>query len=116
MVIECMNMLNEDTRETKIRFPWSVDLIEDFVVEKHMVIDYFKMHVSSTFGSGYGDFVRCASNIITCIEEEREALLALKQGLVDESGSLSSWGSEDVKINCCNWRGVQCNNRTGLIN
>ncbi|KAJ0042368.1 hypothetical protein Pint_17599 [Pistacia integerrima] len=41
------------------------------------------------------------SNIITCIEEEREALLALKQGLVDESGSLSSWGSEDVKKNCC---------------
>ncbi|XP_031248566.1 receptor-like protein EIX2 [Pistacia vera] len=75
-----------------------------------------KWQVSSTFGSGYGDFVRCASNIITCIEEEREALLALKQGLVDERGYLSSWGSEDVKINCCNWRGVQCNNRTGLIN
>ncbi|XP_031249015.1 receptor-like protein EIX2 [Pistacia vera] len=56
------------------------------------------------------------SNIITCIEEEREALLALKQGLVDERGYLSSWGSEDVKKNCCNWRGVQCNDRTGHIN
>ncbi|KAJ0041937.1 hypothetical protein Pint_17606 [Pistacia integerrima] len=41
------------------------------------------------------------SNIIKCIEEEREALLALKQGLVDERGYLSSWGSEDVKKNCC---------------
>lgn len=44
------------------------------------------------------------SSIITCIEEEREALLALKQGLVDERGYLCSWGSEDVKKNCCNWR------------
>lgn len=45
MVIECMNMFNEHIRESKIRFPWSVDLIEDFVVEKHTVIHYFIMHV-----------------------------------------------------------------------
>ncbi|GAY46552.1 hypothetical protein CUMW_097940 [Citrus unshiu] len=56
-----------------------------------------------------------SGNIIRCLNEEREALLAFKQGLIDESGILSSWGREDEKRDCCKWRGVQCSSKTGLV-
>ncbi|XP_065015453.1 receptor-like protein 34 [Musa acuminata AAA Group] len=46
-----------------------------------------------------------------CKENERAALLKLKQGLFDSSGQLSSWASDD----CCRWRGVRCRNRTGHV-
>ncbi|GKV47902.1 hypothetical protein SLEP1_g54752 [Rubroshorea leprosula] len=52
---------------------------------------------------------------VKCIKSERQALLAFKQGLVDEHGRLSSWGSEEEKKNCCEWEGVQCSNTTGHI-
>ncbi|GKV45930.1 hypothetical protein SLEP1_g52956 [Rubroshorea leprosula] len=52
---------------------------------------------------------------IRCKESERKALLAFKQGLVDEYGKLSSWGSEEEKKECCKWEGVQCSNTTGHI-
>ncbi|KAJ0042373.1 hypothetical protein Pint_17592 [Pistacia integerrima] len=48
------------------------------------------------------------SDVISCREEEREALLVFKQGLLDNVGILSSWGSEDDKKNCCEWEGIQC--------
>nr|GMC80332.1 LRR receptor-like serine/threonine-protein kinase GSO2 isoform X1 [Ipomoea batatas] len=35
-----------------------------------------------------------------------------KQGLEDDYGVLSSWGSDD---DCCNWWGVHCNNSTGHV-
>ncbi|XP_031262534.1 receptor-like protein EIX2 [Pistacia vera] len=55
------------------------------------------------------------SDTIRCIEEEREALLVFKQGLaVDESGRLSSWGGENDKRNCCEWRGLYCS-QTGHV-
>ncbi|KAJ6868229.1 LRR receptor-like serine/threonine-protein kinase FLS2 isoform X2 [Populus alba x Populus x berolinensis] len=50
-----------------------------------------------------------------CIERERQALLKFKDGLIDDSGSLSTWGSEEEKRDCCKWRGVGCNNRTGHV-
>ncbi|XP_031126942.1 receptor-like protein EIX2 [Ipomoea triloba] len=53
-----------------------------------------------------------AKNTIRCIERERLALLDFKQGLVDDYGLLSSWGSDD---DCCNWWGVHCNNSTGHV-
>ncbi|WRX11579.1 Leucine-rich repeat-containing N-terminal [Theobroma cacao] len=49
---------------------------------------------------------------IQCIEKERQALLMVKQSLIDDYGHLSSWGNEDGKKDCCLWRGVQCSNRT----
>ncbi|WRX12785.1 Leucine-rich repeat - like 10, partial [Theobroma cacao] len=49
---------------------------------------------------------------IQCIEKERHALLMVKQSLIDDYGHLSSWGNEDGKKDCCQWRGVQCSNRT----
>ncbi|KAK6233497.1 hypothetical protein QUC31_005903 [Theobroma cacao] len=49
---------------------------------------------------------------IQCIDKERHALLMVKQSLIDDYGHLSSWGNEDGKKDCCQWRGVQCSNRT----
>uniref|UniRef100_A0A0E0HKP2 non-specific serine/threonine protein kinase n=1 Tax=Oryza nivara TaxID=4536 RepID=A0A0E0HKP2_ORYNI len=46
-----------------------------------------------------------------CIGKERDALFDLKATLRDPGGMLSSW----VGLNCCNWYGVTCNNRTGHI-
>jgi hypothetical protein len=46
------------------------------------------------------------------MEREKQALLKLKDDLVDENDQLSSWGTSD---DCCNWTGVRCNNRTGHV-
>lgn len=47
---------------------------------------------------------------ILCKDKERQALLALKQSLVDDHELLSSWGIRD----CCQWKGVGCNQVTKL--
>ncbi|WRX11571.1 Leucine-rich repeat - like 10 [Theobroma cacao] len=47
-----------------------------------------------------------------CLEKERQALLMVKQSLIDDYGQLSSWGNEDGKKDCCLWKGVRCSNRT----
>ncbi|XP_057499618.1 receptor-like protein EIX2 [Actinidia eriantha] len=48
---------------------------------------------------------------ITCIDTEREALFAFKQGLTDPSDRLSSWMGD----NCCQWSGIQCDNTSGHV-
>ncbi|KAI5335043.1 hypothetical protein L3X38_025176 [Prunus dulcis] len=53
-----------------------------------------------------------------CIERERQALLALKQGLVVDTRSqiVSTWGtSEGQNKDCCTWKGVYCSNQTGQV-
>ncbi|GKV47918.1 hypothetical protein SLEP1_g54768 [Rubroshorea leprosula] len=80
----------------------SLQLVYAFLILLHM---QSSIGVSSTIA---GDEVRC-------IEIERQALLAFKQGLVDECGWLSSWGSEEERKDCCKWEGVQCSNTTGHI-
>ncbi|XP_050387356.1 receptor-like protein EIX2 [Argentina anserina] len=51
----------------------------------------------------------------TCVERERDALLAIKGDLVDDykfyNNPLSSWGSKD----CCAWERVQCDHQTGHV-
>ncbi|XP_044505661.1 receptor-like protein EIX2 [Mangifera indica] len=47
------------------------------------------------------------SDAILCREEEKEALLVFRRGLIDRFGTLSSWGSKD-RIDCCEWTRVLC--------
>ncbi|KAJ0970241.1 hypothetical protein J5N97_023118 [Dioscorea zingiberensis] len=46
-----------------------------------------------------------------CIESEGKALLEFKAGLQDPHSLLSSWEGGD----CCDWRGVSCNNETNHV-
>ncbi|KAM1407029.1 hypothetical protein ACFX2F_001674 [Malus domestica] len=56
-----------------------------------------------------------SGGVMRCIEREREALLAIKQKLVDDYNVLSSWGREEHKQDCCKWVGVHCSNRTNHV-
>ncbi|XP_068337221.1 receptor-like protein EIX2 [Pyrus communis] len=63
---------------------------------------------------GHGD----ANMTMRCRENEGEALLAFKKGLImDEDNQVifSSWGTEAAKQDCCRWKGVPCDNQTGHV-
>ena len=47
-----------------------------------------------------------------CKEHERQALLKIKQDLIDDYGLLSSWSFDQ---DCCTWSGVKCSNQTGHV-
>ncbi|CAN6566121.1 unnamed protein product [Malus baccata var. baccata] len=63
---------------------------------------------------GHGDIGK-VPKVTRCIQREREALLAFKQGLIDYNNFLSSWGSEAQKQECCIWEGVHCDEYTGHV-
>ena len=49
---------------------------------------------------------------VSCMDSEQEALLKFKEGFKSASESFSSWTVEE---DCCNWRGVGCDNTTGHV-
>lgn len=48
---------------------------------------------------------------IECSKPDREALIAFRNGLNDPENRLESWKGP----NCCQWRGVGCENTTGAV-
>ncbi|XP_027362919.1 receptor-like protein EIX1 [Abrus precatorius] len=57
------------------------------------------------------NFVTCSLKV-QCNEKDMNTLLHFKQGVVDPSGLLSSWFP---KLDCCEWKGVKCDNITGRV-
>ncbi|XP_052177494.1 receptor-like protein EIX2 [Diospyros lotus] len=57
-----------------------------------------------------------SSGGVSCNEKERQALLDFKQAISsDPFGALSSWSPHVHDSDCCNWRGVRCDNMTGRV-
>ncbi|KAI4333089.1 hypothetical protein L6164_017937 [Bauhinia variegata] len=48
---------------------------------------------------------------VHCLASDREALMEFKNGLYDPQNRLSSWRGS----NCCQWRGIDCENSTGAV-
>nr|XP_027099551.1 receptor-like protein EIX2 [Coffea arabica] len=61
----------------------------------------------------YGSSSKQAHNYsnVSCVENERQALLQFKHGLTDESNRLSSWVGES----CCSWEGISCHKTSGSV-
>ncbi|KAF8398364.1 hypothetical protein HHK36_017291 [Tetracentron sinense] len=51
------------------------------------------------------------THLAGCSESDRKALIDFKNGLNDPENRLSSWRGSD----CCDWRGVGCDNSTGAV-
>ncbi|GJW99325.1 receptor-like protein EIX2, partial [Tanacetum coccineum] len=47
------------------------------------------------------------------IDDERQALLQFKHGLIDEANQLASWVGKES--DCCRWAGIGCDNSTGHV-
>ncbi|XP_058076004.1 receptor-like protein EIX2 [Magnolia sinica] len=47
-----------------------------------------------------------------CFDSERKALTTIRKALNDPSNLLASW---DDASDCCKWRGITCNNKTGFL-
>lgn len=52
------------------------------------------------------------THIASCSKSDLEALIDFKNGLNDPENRLSSWTSS---TNCCQWRGIICDNITGAV-
>ena len=48
----------------------------------------------------------------SCVECERQALLKIKEDLIDDYGFLSSLSTTERKKDCCKWSGVSCSSQT----
>ncbi|KAM7465592.1 hypothetical protein LguiB_013154 [Lonicera macranthoides] len=80
-----------------------------------LLTSYVKLVVGViTSGGGVGDEGTMVKKVMRCRETERQALLDFKQGFADAYGILSSWGRSQEE-DCCQWRGIQCSNRTGHV-
>ena len=83
------------------------------VLVPHVIVPSLSLGFDNS-GHGHGD----AEVTMRCTEKEREALLAFKQGFIMDEHSqvaFSSWGTDAAKQDCCRWKGVACDNRTGHV-
>ncbi|KAA8515647.1 hypothetical protein F0562_018742 [Nyssa sinensis] len=49
--------------------------------------------------------------LAACLESDHDALIDVKIGIKDPENRLSSWHGS----NCCQWRGIACDNTTGAV-
>ncbi|XP_052109650.1 receptor-like protein EIX2 isoform X1 [Arachis duranensis] len=68
----------------------------------------------STIIFNSSSLVMCNSMIIHCDKKDENTLLKFKHEVTDPSGVLSSWSSDEEK-DCCQWRGVHCDNITHRV-
>ncbi|QHO33066.1 LRR receptor-like serine/threonine-protein kinase [Arachis hypogaea] len=54
------------------------------------------------------------SMMVQCDEKDESILLKFKHEVTDPSDVLSSWSSDEEK-DCCQWRGVHCDNITHRV-
>ncbi|KAK4431438.1 Receptor-like protein EIX2 [Sesamum alatum] len=72
--------------------------------------------VATTLGAVLGRSSQVTNTSrVRCLEKERRALLDIKDELVDRYEKLSSWDNEESKRDCCEWRGIECHNRTNRV-
>ncbi|KAH7527970.1 hypothetical protein FEM48_Zijuj05G0022400 [Ziziphus jujuba var. spinosa] len=79
----------------------------------------YKDHMTTFEASSYGGnqslcgapLAYSDAQLMDCSKTDREALLALKNGFHDPENRLSSWKGS----NCCQWRGISCENITGAV-
>ncbi|KAL7599590.1 hypothetical protein Lser_V15G21944 [Lactuca serriola] len=64
-------------------------------------------------------FIFICSNInyaqTRCLEGDRMALLQFKHRLVDDYNILNTWRNTSTSRDCCQWKGVACNNDSGQV-
>ncbi|KAG5569366.1 hypothetical protein H5410_059132 [Solanum commersonii] len=58
------------------------------------------------------DGFSCVYSGSHCIESEKNALIKFSQGFKNPSRSMLSWMFDE---NCCSWKGVECDNKTGHV-
>ncbi|XP_024922257.2 receptor-like protein EIX2 [Ziziphus jujuba] len=79
-------------------------------VKSFLLVYLLRSVVVSNLESGVG-------NLETrCTDEERRALLKFKDNLKSyNNDTLSSWGYEEEKKDCCSWDGIGCDNISGHV-
>ncbi|KAL8245560.1 hypothetical protein R6Q59_011818 [Mikania micrantha] len=77
----------------------------------------FSLHIATTNqllttrGQASNDVIS-----IKCLDKERNALLRFKAHLQDPNNCLSTWTYGEQPTNdCCDWRGITCNEQTGHV-
>ncbi|XP_060671968.1 receptor-like protein EIX2 [Ziziphus jujuba] len=79
-------------------------------VKSFLLVYLLRSVVISNLDSGVGSLET------KCIDEERRALLKFKDNLKSYNNyTLSSWGYEEEKKDCCNWDGIGCDSISGHV-